>query len=184
MFIRNHRQKIRLTASPVQSLIVGIILLASSPITRAAETTEKIFIEADHMQMNIETGKSIYTGNVKISQGEMVLTGDRVTLEQRDEELERLLVIGKPARYNHLSEKGEPIEAESEHMVYTTSNHTLIMTINAHLKQPDNRLSSQKIIYDTEKHLVMAGGSGNPSGTQKNHRVNIVLTPKEAGSEK
>ncbi len=167
------------------TLLTGLLLFAQSG-SRAAETeaVEKIFIDADHMQLNIETGYSVYTGNVKIRQGELKLSGDKVILQQNDNEIERLTVTGKPARYNHVTEKGEHIEAQSERMVYTASQNKLVMTINAQLKQPDNQVNSQKIIYDTEKKIVIAGDkSGSPaSGADPNskQRVNITLTPKKA----
>ena len=90
-------------------------------------STEKIFINADHMQFNIESGHSVYTGQVKMSQGALVLTGDKVTVEQSDNEVEQITVLGQPARYNHVTEKGETIEAESEKMVYTASQNKLVM---------------------------------------------------------
>ncbi len=171
----------------IRPSLMGLILLSLSSPAWAGETPEKIFITADHMKMNIETGNSTYTGQVKISQGKLVLTGDKVTLEQGTEQLERLIVTGKPARYHHLTETGETIEAESEHMVYTASQNTLVMTINAHLKQPDHQLSSQKIVYNTEKKIVIAGGDNdtpdNGSKPTGNQRVNITLTPKEATTE-
>lgn len=160
-----------------------------------APPVEKILINADHMQLNMETGISVYTGKVRISQGELVLTGDKVTLQQnKNNEIEHLTVVGKPARYNHITEAGEPIEAESEHMVYNASQNKLIMTINARLQQPDHQLSSQKIIYDTLKKIIIAGGDTTASdkaasGTNAaaeasdkskgSQRVNITLTPKK-----
>lgn len=151
--------------------------LAAEPVQQ-----EKIFIDADYMQLNINTGKSVYSGNVKISQGELVLIGDEVTLEQSKDLVERMTVIGKPARYNHVTEKGESIEAESERMVYIASQHKLIMTINAKLKQPDHQVSSQKITYDTQNKIVIAGDKKDMSpGTKvdEKQRVNITLTPKK-----
>jgi lipopolysaccharide export system protein LptA len=167
------------TKSLVCAFFSGLLLLNTLSSAWAVETPEKIFITADYMKMNIETGNSTYTGHVKITQGKLILTGETVTLEQDKEELERLIVTGKPARYNHLTETGETIEAESEHMVYTASKNTLVMTTNAHLKQPDHQLSSQKIVYDTEKKIVIAGGN-NQSPGNANQRVNITLTPKES----
>ena len=173
--------------------LATISLLCLPSISLAAEPVEKIHIDADHMQMNIESGKSIYTGNVKITQGELILLGDKVMLEQSNKEVERIIVTGKPARYNHITEKGEPIEAESEHMVYTASQNKLVMTINAHLQQPGHKLSSQKIIYDTQKSTVVAGSSqktlpdntGSETGTdsKERQRVNITLTPKKSPAE-
>jgi len=166
--------------------IIGLIFCIQS-YSHADEAVEKIFINADHMVLNIESGDSVYTGNVKISQGELVLTGDKVTLESSDNEMERMTVIGKPARYNHVTEKGETIEAESEHMVYIASENKLVMTINAKLKQPDHKVSSQKITYDTQKKIVIAGDKSKPSfndtDTDPKQRVNITLTPKKATEE-
>jgi len=141
------------------------------------------------MKLNLNTGYSVYTGNVKITQGELKLTGDEVTVQQtKNNEVEQITVTGKPAHYNHVTEKGETIQAESEHMVYTASKNKLIMTVNANLKQPDHQVSSQKIVYDTEKKIVIAGDKGGSSisktGSGKNQRVNITLTPKKDPAKK
>jgi lipopolysaccharide export system protein LptA len=169
----------------LRSLAIALLFSLQS-YSQAAETgnfdqQEKIYIDADYMQLNINTGKSVYSGNVKISQGKLVLTGDEVTIEQSKDAVERMTVIGKPARYNHVTEKGETIEAESERMVYIASQNKLIMTINAKLKQPDHQVSSQKITYDTQKKIVIAGDKKKSSGTKvdEKQRVNITLTPKK-----
>jgi lipopolysaccharide export system protein LptA len=146
----------------------------------AAENLEKIYIDADYMQLNIETGYSVYIGNVNIKQGQLILTGDKVTIQQSKKEVERITVTGKPAHYNHITDKGENIQAESEKMVYTASENKLVMTINANLKQPDHQVSSQKIVYDTEKKIVIAGDKRETStGSDNKQRVNITLTPKK-----
>ena len=166
-----------------QSALLLLLGLSSIQHSSATETDEKIFISADHMQLNINTGHSVYTGKVKISQGDLVLTGDKVTLQQNDKEIEQLTVIGKPARYNHVTEKGESIEAESEKMVYTSSQNKLVMTTNARLIQPDHQVSSQRIVYDTEKKIVIAGDKkGKHADSEDNPelRVKITLTPKKA----
>jgi lipopolysaccharide export system protein LptA len=166
-------------------LFLFILILFTLPaITRAAEIAKKTFIDADHMHMNIISGKSVYTGNVIISQGELVLTGDKVTVERSNEEIERITVIGKPAKYKHVTEAGESIKAQSEHMLYIANQNKLVMTIDARLQQPDLKLSSQKITYDTEKKIVIAGDSDGvtaaDSKTKQTQRVNIVITPKKS----
>ncbi len=167
-------------------LFIFLSLFIFPALTRAAEIVEKIFIDADHMQMNINSGKSVYTGNVKVSQGELVLTGDKVILKSSDEEVERLTVLGKPARYNHVTEAGETIKAQSEHMVYIASQNKLIMTINAQLQQAELKLSSQKITYDTQKKIIIAGTDDGTTGnkTEQTQRVNITLTPKKPPTAK
>lgn len=166
------------------SLLTGLLFFIQTN-SWATEVVEKIHINADHMQLNMKTGFSVYTGNVKISQGELKLTGDKVTLQQSNEEVERITVTGKPAHYNHVTENGENIQAESEHMVYTANQNKLVMTVNAKLKQPGHQVSSQKIVYDTEKKIVIAGDKKGSStaddGSSTSQRVNITLTPKKEG---
>lgn len=168
-------------------LISCVFLLYVSAYSMAAEPLEKISISADYMKLNLASGHSVYTGNVKITQGNVVLKGDKVTLEQSNKEVSQLTVTGKPARYKHVTEKGESIAAESEHMVYIADQHKLVMTINARLKQPDHQVSSQKIVYDTQKRIIIAGdksgtgqpGAGTDSTGKDKQRVNITLTPKK-----
>ena len=167
-----------------KSLLTGLLLFTLPTIVCASKPVEKIFIDADHMHMDIISGKSVYTGNVKISQGELVLTGDKVTLERGNNKVERMTVTGKPARYNHVTEAGETIKAQSEHMIYIANQNKLVLTINANLQQPDLKLSSQRITYDTEKKIVIAGSNDDATAsgtkTKQNQRVKITLTPKES----
>ena len=156
---------------------------------------EEITISADYMQLNIETGNSVFNGNVEISQGKLTLTGDKVTLKRKrlkngETEVDKLTITGHPARYSHITNKGKTINAESAKMVYTASIGKLVMTTNARLTQPENQVSSEKIVYDTIKQIVIAGAkkpaptdtSANGSTTDKakpNQRVKITLTPKK-----
>ena len=182
----------RLIQAAMAMLLASLLLSAPalagetrSPVKKQVkqqDTPEKIHIDADHMKLNIASGNSVYTGNVKITQGDLVLTGDRVTLTHIDNRLQKFTVIGKPARYNHVTEDGQSIIAESNQMVYTAAENRLVMTRNARLEQPDHLVSSQKIIYDTLNKIVMAGDVGDREAVDgeslPDKRVNITLTPK------
>ena len=180
------------TVKPALLNALLVLTLGFSALSCQAETAspkiseEKIFIDADHVRLNIETGYSEYTGNVKMRQGELTLTGDKVTVQQSNNEVEHITVIGKPAHYRNLTDKGEIIQATSEKMVYTASENKLVLTINAEVKQPDNTIKSQRIVYDTVKKIVIAGNKDKQSSANGDRnanvkqRVNIILTPKKA----
>lgn len=156
---------------------------------------EEITVSADYMQLNVETGNSTFTGNVEISQGNLTLTGDKVTLKRKrlkngESEVDKLTITGEPARYSHTTDKGKTINAESKKMVYSTNIGKLVMTEDARLTQPENQVSSQKIIYDTFKKIVIAGAkkpapvntsTGNTGADEikPNQRVKITLTPRK-----
>lgn len=176
-----------LTAGMVLLALPGLCMAANSPSVKAAgdkqPAPEKIRIKSDYMKMNLNTGVSVYTGNVKIEQGDLVLTGDRVTLKQQKNEIEKITVDGNPARYHHVTKNGESVMAQSQKMVYIAAENRLIMTENASLEQPDHKVSSQKIVYDTLNRIVMAGEASDSNAPNEQQRVNITLTPKSSSEQ-
>lgn len=179
--------KIKLETGFIVLALLCLVLLQSPLHAAEAVATpvaEKIHIRADSMKMNVDTGNSIYIGNVKITQGELILTGDTVTIEQKKDLVERIIVVGTPASYFHITEANEPIHATSKKMVYTASKNRLILTDNAKLTQPEHTVKSQKIIYDTLLRTVVAGAKSPATKDQttlpNSERVNITLTPKPA----
>ncbi len=66
------------------SLFIVLIILCAQKNTLADNTDEEVFISADYMSFNIESGNSVYTGNVKITQGKLLLTGDKITVKQEN----------------------------------------------------------------------------------------------------
>ncbi len=175
--------------------IFASLLLFSQHSLAINLANEEITVSADYMQLNVETGNSTFTGNVEISQGNLTLTGDKVTLKRRrlkngESEVDKLTITGKPARYSHITSEGKTISAESKKMVYTANIGKLVMTKDARLIQPENQVSSQKIIYDTFKKIVIAGakkpapvnnstGNSGADEVKPNQRVKITLTPKK-----
>ncbi len=178
--------------SLIQILCIGVSFIFLSTTGNAAfaaktgnqEKVEKIHISADHMKLNMETGSSRYTGNVKISQGKLLLTGETVTIMQNNGQVERIKINGNPATYTRVTKAGKIVRATSQQMVYTESKHRLVLTGNAQLSQPEHTVNSQKIVYDTQLGTVIAGNQNATSGNTvkpvpANERVNITLTPKE-----
>lgn len=163
-------------------LTVFLVLLAGANAAAAEKTpaAEKIYINADHLRLNTETGDSTYNGHVTVRQGGRILTGDTVIVIQQNNQVERIQVYGKPATYTHITDKNETIHATSKQMVYTTANHLLVLTGNAELSQPAHTVKSQKIVYDTVHKIVIAGNhkQGSNIPVAPGDRVNIILIPK------
>jgi len=147
------------------------------------ERAEKIYISADHVKMNINSQTSIYNGHVKISQGKRILTGNHAILIQKNNRVERINVDGNPAAYTTVTETGKPISATGQHIVYTDHDQLLVLTGNARLRQPERTVSSQRIVYDTRQHTVVAGrkiaDTKSSQSVPEKERVNITLTPQK-----
>jgi lipopolysaccharide export system protein LptA len=143
----------------------------------ATAVADLIHIRADNMKYDMKSGVSSYTGNVHISSSGMELSGDTMTVKQQNNEIESMVVTGRPARYHQTAENGEPIVAESLQMDFSTTRNQLILTNNARLEQAGHVVESQRIIYDTAQEVVIAEQI-NPYD-----RVNITLTPKKKATQ-
>ena len=131
-----------------------------------------IHIYANHMRYELQKGISTYTGNVRVTQNAIELTGDKVIAIHKDNVLKKITVTGSPAVYRQLSEEGNYINAQSMQMEYQAENNRLILSDKARLEQAGSVMESDQIIYDTIQEVVIAGDD------KANKRVNITITPE------
>jgi len=156
----------------------GILLLSLLPLTAwgvDADRDQPISIEADKGSLNDKTGFSVYEGNVKLQQGTLIFTGDKMTVQLADKKLETIVLTGSPATYVQRPEgKNVDQHAEAERIEYYTSNERVILLRNARIwESGDEEFRSDRIVFNLKTDTVDAGGGGD-SG-----RVHITLQPRD-----
>ena len=157
-------------------IILPLSLCCMTVTAMAAKTPDRlsdapINIYADYMKFDIKSGISTYTGNVKVTQNDIELTGDKVVAVQKEKVLKKITVTGSPATYRQLSEEGSYINAQSMQMEYQAENNRLVLSNKARLEQAGSVMESDQIIYDTINEVVIAGDD------TADKRVNITITP-------
>ena len=163
-----------------------MLLALLNPQSSFSISDEKeVQIQADYMKFDLETGSSIYKGNVSIIQGTIKLTGENVIITRKNNEILDIKVDGNPAHYLQDENTDNKVHAISQHMKYTAQTHRLVLTVNASLEQSNQTVVSQRIVYDTKNKIIIAGKNGDPEQSgQKGGRVNITLTPKKDAPKK
>ena len=154
------------------SLCAAAITASAEPQKPAAVSNAPINIYADYMKYEIQSGISQYKGNVRVTQNDIELKGDKVIAIQKNKVLKNISVTGSPATYRQLSEDGKYINAQSMRMEYQADKNRLILSDKARLEQAGSVMESDQIIYDTIKEVVIAGDD------KTNKRVNITITPE------
>lgn len=168
---KNH--KIQFTVCRWLSLA---LMISTSPALAANnEVKDDIQIQANYMKFDVESGSSIYEGDVKISQGNIKLQGEKIIIQRHKGGIKKIDINGLPAQFTQDEDSENKIHASSQRMLYLASQNRLVMTVDARLEQPGNTIESPRIVYDTKKKTVLAGNNKNKSGK----RVNITLTPKK-----
>ena len=163
--------------SDIKARILLILLCATTLAAGAQQQPSRdvnapVNIQADHMRYEFHSGVSVYTGNVRVTQNDIELAGDKVVAVQQDKALKNIKVTGSPASYRQLSADGTYINARSSKMEYQAVNNRLFLTGKARLEQAGSVMESEKIMYDTVNEVVIAGDQN------ANKRVNITITPE------
>ncbi len=158
--------------------LTTIIIIACLSLTpalihaRSGDSRQPMHVEADTAEFDDNTGISIYRGNVRVTQGTMVLTGNVVTVIAPNQQIEKITSEGQLATFHQLTDDGEAIDAEGEFMEYDRLNNKLILLRKAKIQQESHSLSSERIEYDTITRIVDAGD------IKKGNRVFMTIIPE------
>lgn len=162
----------------------GILLLLSLlPLTAwglDADREQPINIEADQASLNDKTGVSVYEGNVKLQQGTLVFTGNKMTVQLTDKKLDTIVLRGTPATYVQRPD-GKDVDqhAEAERIEYYAIDERVILLRKARIwESGDEEFRSDRIVFNLKTDTVDAGGGGD-SG-----RVHITLQPRDRDKKK
>lgn len=163
-------------------LLIGAVILAVTFAAPAQEGDDgPVQLEADKARLNNATGESVYTGDVRLTRGKTVITGDRLDLYTNDNgEIERAVVTGEPATY-----KGRPdpdkkiVRGEAPRMIYYAGqDERLRMESGAILWQGKDRLEGETVVYRVQEDTVEADSADGGDG-----RINITLTPDSSSGD-
>lgn len=166
-------------ASPFRvQLRRNLLLLALLPLAAWGLDDDRdrpINIEADKASLNDRTGFSVYEGNVKLQQGTLIFTGNRMTVQLTDKQLDTIVLTGTPATYVQRPEgKTTDQHAEAGRIEYYAIDERVILLDKARIwESGDEEFRSDRIVFNLKNDTVDAGGGGD-SG-----RVHITLQPKD-----
>jgi len=165
--------------------ICASLLFTTSAWALSTDKDQPIEIEADSADLDDEKGVTIYRGNVVLIQGSVRMTGDTMTVYFTNDELDTMIMEGKPATYRQLPDDSEIYdEAEALRMEYYELKNLVVLIDKASFKQEGLSFSGNRIEYDTLHSRVKAKGSvkqqaGSSSSGSSGERVKIILKPKK-----
>jgi lipopolysaccharide export system protein LptA len=156
------------------------LLLSPSSWALASDRQQPLEIAADSAEFNEGEGFSIYTGNVIITQGTMVIEASSVKVTFNDDGIQTMLATdGLHDGLSYMRQQSEPtgeeqielMEAWGKRIDYQINAEYLTILGSAKLIQRGNQFSGHTILFDIPKDKVKAtGGEGK--------RVKMIFLPK------
>ena len=153
----------QLTNALEYSLPIALWLIASASFSLETDKEQDVQWNADSAVTNIEGDirNLNLTGNVKVTQGTIIITGNQAVFEYRNStgELQRVTVLGSPADYQQqLDVEGNIFMGTSETMLFytdTLDGETVLELIgNAEIESPDSTMRCEQITYLADRALI------------------------------
>ena len=155
--------------------LLSLLLVLPTPgFSKTGDNQQPIYVEADSLEVRDNDNISIYTGNVKLTQGSLEIQADLLTLYSDDNNTFTLMKMsGLPATFRQLNDSNLEITGEALKMEYSESESTLLLIDNAKLTQGVDIIESNKINVNTNSNDIEAGG------VEPDNRVHMLIQPKQ-----
>jgi len=158
---------------PLILFLVFIVIHGNSVTAQSDNSNKPIDIKANSAEINDATGISVYRGDVEITQGSRLLTGEKVVIEIVDQKIQKITAEGNPSTYRQTADDGKTTYAEAGKIVHSFDVNKIVLTNNAKLTEDDSTLSGDRIVLYTDKETISAGS------TNENNRVHISIPQKK-----
>tara|TARA_B100000242_G_scaffold70297_1_gene44293 strand:- start:1028 stop:1525 length:498 start_codon:yes stop_codon:yes gene_type:complete len=152
---------------------VLMIFYSSLVLSIDSDKDKPIFLESDSAKWDENSQKSTYRGNVVVTQGTMLLTGDLLVVTSKNNEINNMIITGEKSTYKQKTRSGKIVNGEAYEIQYFVENSEIIFLNDAVLTQAKNVVKSNKIIYLTDTENIIAGDKKGKS------RVKMTIEPKK-----
>lgn len=157
--------------------LAGLLALSSALVHALPnDKNEALHISADKQEVNLKLGEVVYIGDVKLVQGSLEITSQKLTVHKdKNQTEESVTAEGSPAHYKQLPEVGKPeIHAEAGIIFYNFKTEQLELNKNVSIEQNGSISKADHVDYDIKSQTAKFSG---------NNRVETVIPAKTEKKE-
>lgn len=168
------------------ALVALLATISSSALAERADRQKPIGLEADSVSVDEIKKVQIFTGNVVLRQGTLIIRSDKIVVTQDADGFQKGVAYSGPgglARFKQKREgKDEFIEGEGERIEHDARAEKTEFFVRAWVRSGLDEVKGNYISYDAvnEKYLVTSGVSADGKGPGKTEggRVRAIIQPK------
>ncbi|CAG0938607.1 Lipopolysaccharide export system protein LptA [Gallionellaceae bacterium] len=165
-------------------LCLALVCHAPASYAEQADRNKPVHLEADQLSIDDARQISTFEGNVQLSQGTMMIRGDKVIVTQDKDGVRHGTAIGQPASFRQKREGSDDyIEGIAERIEYDAQNETVDLFGAARMKRNQDEVRGDHISYSAKTEIFQASSAqGKREGTSSKDRVRVVIQPKEVNA--
>ena len=187
--MKNRNRRAALPAGPQASrsyfariaFLACCALLSGAAHAERADRDKPVNLEADQVTVDDNKQTATFTGKVILTQGTLVIRGDRMVVQQDADGFKFGVAYGNLASFRQKREGyDEYIDGYAERIEYDSKADKLQMFNRAYLKKANDDVRGNYISYEVATEFFRVVGGGKQAATPSNPegRVRAVITPK------
>lgn len=160
-------------------LPVLMLLGASACFAERADRSKPMHLEADQVIMDDAQHISTFIGNVRLSQGTMLISGDKIVVVEDKDGFKHATAYGNTAEFRQKREGLDGyVEGYGNRIDYDARAGTLNFQENARLKRDLDEVTGDNITYNVKTEIFRVNSGNANQENDKPQRVRAVLQPK------
>jgi lipopolysaccharide export system protein LptA len=165
------------------ALSLVLVTVCARAQTQPNDNNQPTQVEADALRYDENQRLSIFTGNVQLTRGSLVLNGQRLELKEDEQGEQRGVATGQPARFERdRLGTNERVQGTAKRITYNSRNEILLLEGQAVLRRlRDGKLSDEasgeRIDYTDSTGIFNVQGDKTKGDSG---RVRAVIGPKPA----
>lgn len=154
--------------------LISCLLLSGQAMALSTDQDQPVYIDSDSQQLDMQSNKVTFLGDVKLKQGSININADKVivTRDPKDGSIQEIEGYGDLATFSQLTDDGKTLYGEAKELYYVMVEDQLTMIDQAMLSQDDSVIRGTKIRYKISSQKLIADGK------EAGDRVSTVLQPQ------
>ena len=154
---------------PTQTLLKSILEEAFSTAHAEEGAKDTLDLSADRMEWDAQKKVSVYYGDVRATQGDMVLTADKLTVHSKDARVHTLQAEGD-ARWAQTLDSGKPLRARAGSILYQITQRKAILKSDVSMRVGEHQFTGDQVTYLLDEERIETPAAKKPS-----ERIRIKL---------
>jgi len=167
--------------SAVAAVLAALVFTATPALAEKADREKPINLEADRVTVDDAKQISTFEGKVVLTQGTLIIRGDRMEVRQDNQGFKEGVTWGNLAYFRQKRDGyDEYIEGWAERIEYDSRADKMQMFNRASMRKGADEVRGNYISYDarTEFFQVIGGGAKAAAAENSDGRVRAVIQPK------
>ena len=177
----NHRDHFGVLMARYFFIFCATALFSFNAFAEKADRDKPIEIEADTVTSNDAKKVSVYTGNVIVTQGTLIIKADKLVVREDEAGFQHSSSYGNPTTFKQKREgKDEYMEGSAMRIEYEGRMDKVQLFTKAWVKRGEDIVHGDYIMYDAnaEYSEVIGGGPKSATPATPTGRVKAIIQPK------